>query len=295
MLIQPDCIPCILKMSIQAINNLGLEKEHHQDLFAEILSMAPFRPLSWETTSPELIESILNFIHHQTGNSDPFSREKTHQNQQMMKLYPVLKKIAADSPDSLYTAVQLAIFGNAIDTMMTDKPSDMETYISRKLEYPLDTKAFSDLKQKLETCCRVVMFGDNCGEIVFDRIFMEIVTNLYNTQFFFIVRTAPALNDATCLEATAAGLEQTARVLENGISGPLPGTRLSRCSKSVQRVVKEADLIISKGGGNFDTLQEENKHLRKQITFMLLSKCQPYVDYFGIKRHYPVLMNHHNP
>jgi len=50
-------------------------------------------------------------------------------------------------------------------------------------------------------------------------------------------------------------------------------------------------LIVSKGGGNFDTLEEEKEYLKDKITFMLLSKCDPYYNYFGVKTDQPVLAN----
>jgi len=82
-----------------------------------------------------------------------------------------------------------------------------------------------------------------------------------------------------------------ATVIENGIDGPLPGTVLSRCSSAVNDLVNRSDLIISKGGGNFDTLDEERKHLNKKISFMLLSKCEPHFDNFNVKLYHPILAN----
>jgi uncharacterized protein with ATP-grasp and redox domains len=101
----------------------------------------------------------------------------------------------------------------------------------------------------------------------------------------------PTLNDATLKEAKSVGLDKIATVIENGIDGPLPGTLLSRCSGEVNDLVHWSDLIISKGGGNFDTLDEERKHLNKNISFLLLSKCEPYCNHFDMKLYQPILAN----
>jgi hypothetical protein len=101
----------------------------------------------------------------------------------------------------------------------------------------------------------------------------------------------PTLNDATLREAKAVGIDRIATVIENGIDGPLPGTILSRCSDEVNELVRQSDLIISKGGGNFDTLDEERKHLDKKISFLMLSKCAPHFDHFGVKLFHPILAN----
>ena len=75
--------------------------------------------------------------------------------------------------------------------------------------------------------------------------------------------------------------------------GPLPGTVLRRCSNEVNDLVRRSDLIISKGGGNFDTLDEEKEQLQKKISFLLLSKCEPYYRHFGIEIYQPILANYY--
>jgi uncharacterized protein with ATP-grasp and redox domains len=68
-------------------------------------------------------------------------------------------------------------------------------------------------------------------------------------------------------------------------------TLLNRCSSKVNDLVRQSDLIISKGGGNFDTLDEQSKHLAKNISFLLLSKCYPYCNHFDTKLYQPILAN----
>ena len=92
-------------------------------------------------------------------------------------------------------------------------------------------------------------------------------------------------------EAKSIGMDKIVKVVENGIDGPLPGTVLSRCSKAVNDFVHQSDLIISKGGGNFDTLDEERKQLKKKISFLLLSKCDPHFKNFGVNLYQPILAN----
>ena len=87
------------------------------------------------------------------------------------------------------------------------------------------------------------------------------------------------------------GVDKVATVIENGIDSPLPGTILKRCSREVRDLVEGADLIISKGGANFDTLDEERKRLAINITFMLLSKCYPYRQHFGVELSQPIMAN----
>ena len=78
--------------------------------------------------------------------------------------------------------------------------------------------------------------------------------------------------------------------MPNGLTAPVPGTILSRCSSELRDTIREADLVISKGGGNFDTLEGE-KDLKADISFLLLSKCVPYCQYFQTGMFQPVLAN----
>lgn len=136
-------------------------------------------------------------------------------------------------------------------------------------------------------------FGDNAGEVVFDKLLIETIKELHSVEIVFVVRSVPTLNDATLTEARSIGIDNIAQLIENGIDGPLPGTLLARCSNEVQDVVNRSDLIISKGGGNFDTLDEERKHLNKNISFLLLSKCEPYYRHFGVQIYQPIIANYY--
>jgi len=109
----------------------------------------------------------------------------------------------------------------------------------------------------LERARRVAYLTDNAGEIVFDRLLIETIKQAASLEVVCVVKSVPVLNDATLAEAKLVGIDRLATVMENGINGPLPGTILARCSGDVRRLIEDADLIISKGGGNFDTLDEE--------------------------------------
>jgi uncharacterized protein with ATP-grasp and redox domains len=68
----------------------------------------------------------------------------------------------------------------------------------------------------------------------------------------------------------------------------MPGTVVARCSDQMKKHIEDADLILSKGGGNFDSIEEET-HLHHKILFMLMSKCVPLGNYFGSKLYDPIL------
>ncbi len=291
MLLKPDCISCILKMTITSIRKLQLDEDSVKELYSKILENPALRGFDWDITSPEVIEDVWKKITKRMHDPDPFYLEKSNQNKNVMALYPFLEKMVHADSDPLYPAVKLAILGNSLDFMVADTTLTFENSIKDRINVPLSNENYSKFKHRLQSSKHIIYFGDNAGEIVFDKLFIETIKKLYNLEIVFVVRSVPTLNDATIKEARSVGMDKIVKVIENGIDGPLPGTVLKRCSNEVNDLVRQSDLIISKGGGNFDTLDEERKHLKKKISFLLLSKCDPQYKTFGVKLYQPILAN----
>ena len=298
MLIKPDCIPCILKMSTSAMRILTSDEKLIKELLCEILEIPSLRGLYGDITSSEVIELVMEKIIDAVDDPDPFYSLKVQQNKRMMELEPHLKNLLNEASDPLYLAIKLAILGNAIDLMISDTSLEIETVIGERLqETRIPVERFLEFKGKLDESELVLYFGDNSGEIILDKLLIETMKEWRmknrernNLEIAFVVRTRPTLNDATLTEARMVGIDKITWVLENGIDGPLPGTITSRCSSEVQDLLQRADLIIAKGGGNFDTLEEE-KDYNRNITFLLLSKCIPYYNYFHTELYQPILAN----
>ena len=293
MLLEADCVPCILRMAVAALRQLPLDENIIRELCTEILEIPALRGLDWNKTSAAVIEDIWRKIVKKIGSSDPFRLLKSNQNQKIMDLYPFFEKMVNEAADPLYLAVKLSILGNSMDLMVADPSLTVERSIADKVKLPLSDENYSKFRKQLQATQHLLIFGDNAGEIVFDKLLIETIKKIYQPEIAFVVRSVPTLNDATFDEAKTVGIDEIATVIENGIDGPLPGTVLNRCSSKVNDLVRQSDLIISKGGGNFDTLDEERKHLNKNISFLLLSKCEPYYRHFGVQIYQPILANYY--
>ena len=289
MLLKPDCIPCILNMSLAYLRKLSIREQQVNDIYSDILTLKPLRGEIWDITSPEVIEPIMKKIMTAVGNNDPFSAEKEKQNRKMLALYPELKQMVKTAEHPLRTAAHLAGLGNAIDVMMVGNAADIQKIIKEPLPYPSQKNAFEILEKRITNSNRILYFSDNAGEIVLDRLFIETIKELHDTDIVVVVRSIPTLNDATLKDSEQTGMANWVQVIENGIDGPVPGTLLHRCSMDVNDLFQKADLIISKGGGNFDTLDELPQKRKSKISYLLLSKCRPYEMFFGVKLHRPIL------
>jgi uncharacterized protein with ATP-grasp and redox domains len=217
------------------------------------------------TSPPLMTQAIHRFIRARTSAQDPYRTEKAKFNRIALELYPTLESRVQASTDPLETAVKLAIAGNVIDLGANSHLS--QGNISEEVEEALDVPFNGDLaafRDTISRAARILYLTDNAGEIVFDRLLIE---QLPREKITAGVRGFPILNDATMSDALATGLTKVVKVIDNGSDAP--GTSLKDCSPEFRNCFEEADLVIAKGQGNYETLDES----KKEIFFLLKIKC----------------------
>ena len=75
--------------------------------------------------------------------------------------------------------MKLAIAANSIDAMTDVKGESPEEIIKRWNRLKIDSENLNSLKERLKKARRLVYLGDNCGEIVFDRLLIEVLLEMY--------------------------------------------------------------------------------------------------------------------
>lgn len=88
------------------------------------------------------------------------------------------------------------------------------------------------------------------------------------SKIVFIVRENPIINDATFDDAVKVGLNKVATIISSGSDAP--ATILSQCSPEMLNFYNSADVIISKGQGNYESLSG----MPENIFFLFKLKCQ---------------------
>ena len=184
-----------------------------------------------------------------------------------MSLYSRMKDTVDYSSNPLQTACQLAIAGNDIDLGAQAEYGSIESIIEDSLGYQLDQDGFTEFEQNIEKASLILYIGDNAGETVFDRILIEQLLQKNDTKIVFAVREQPIINDATVEDAVRAGLDKVATVISSGCTAP--ATILAQCSPEMLRFYQSADVIISKGQGNYESLSGQSEN----IFFLLKVKC----------------------
>ena len=258
-----ECIPCIIEQTIRIARQMTRDEKERELLLHEVLKT--LGGISYNQTPPYLGREAHRVIRHVLDNRDPFLKLKREFNQVAKGLYPSLKDKVNGHPDKFARAVRLAIAGNVIDFGPGHHFELMKT-----IEEVLGKKPAVDhtesLEQDLNEASTVLYLGDNAGETFFDKILIEQMPRL---DVYYAVRGSPVINDATSEDAYYAGLDRVAKVVSNGSDAP--GTILEDCSQRFRRLFDRADLVIAKGHGNYETLNEVRG---KKLYFLLMVKCK---------------------
>lgn len=259
-----DCIPCFIRQALDAARLVSDDPSVHLKILNEVLQWACNVDL--QQPAPVIGQRIHRRLRQVVGVNDPYRSAKDHQNRMALNMLPDLKKRIDSAADPFDLAMRAAIAGNVIDLGVPGSVTEQRILdtIEKCLSEPLvgDPAGFRAAAEKAQ---EILYITDNAGEIVFDRLLIE---KLELSRVTVAVRGAPAINDATMPDAIAAGLDQIVEVIDNGSDAP--GTLLSECSHEFRRRFNKADLIISKGQGNFETLSDEPGN----IYFLFKAKCK---------------------
>jgi len=256
----------------------------------EVLRLKYFSGKDRKVTSPDVIRDVWLKVIEATGEADPLKEIKDEQNRKALAIYPIAKEMVLNSKDPFLGAIKLAIAGNSIDAMTDVKGEAPEEIIEKWHGLEIDTRNINGLKERFNKARKVVYFGDNCGEVVFDKLLIEVLIERHPIEITYVTRTLPIMNDATLKDALSIGMGKVADILENGIPEHLPGTFLKRVPPELKTVIERSDLVISKGGGNYDSLTEE-KGLKGKVSFLFLAKCYPYCHLHHVSLNAPVIYN----
>ncbi|MCF6333697.1 MAG: ARMT1-like domain-containing protein [Draconibacterium sp.] len=224
--------------------------------------------------SPEITRDIFNLLKCESVIDDPYSIEKDKSNREMLKLYHKFQERVQNSEDKFDTALRLAIAGNIIDYGPTDKFDVLGT-IERVLNSDFEIDHSQQLKAEIKKAKTILYLGDNCGEVVLDKLFLETINH---PNVFFAVRNKPILNDVTEKEAAQVGIGKVVKIVSSGDDAP--STLLHRVSSEFLKTYNSADLIISKGMGNYEGLMDETD---PRLFFLLMIKCPVIGKIIGAK------------
>lgn len=272
-----ECIPCFIKQSIEASKMVTDNQKIQKQVVTEVMKY--LLTINFDHSPPELSREIHDIIKKYTKSNDPYKQVKKKSNDQAKALYPKLKEMVKKSEDPLRMAIKLAIIGNVID-FGTMNRFNLQEMIDSAIDKPFDDSCYPDFQKRLENSTTILYIADNSGEIFFDKILIEELVKKHK-KVTYVVKANPIINDVLLQDAKDAKITEIASVIQGdkGQQKSAPGMVLSYVSDEFKEKLQSFDMIVSKGQGNYESLNEYNR----EIFFLLMIKCPLVAKDIGIE------------
>lgn len=268
-----DCVYCTVRQALEAARLASADIDVHKKVVLKSLE-ALMKYDSYRTPA-EMGGIIHKLVKEYSGNPDPYKRVKEDSIEMARGVYPRLKRFVEGQDDRLLRALEVSAAGNLLDAGVYGdlRAQDMEAILMEELDRGFALCDVDALREDLLGARNVLIIGDNAGETVLDRILISEVKrasgNGAEPSVFYGVRGAPIINDATAEDAVASGLEHDAIIVDTGCRAP--GLILDVADPEFLTLYREADVVISKGQGNYETLSDS---AGRTIYFVLKAKCE---------------------
>lgn len=278
------CMECHLRRNLETARGLGTEEQ--ATAFAKAL-MKLYLDAPEGVSTPWLAPHTAELFRKMYGlDADRFRAEKEASNRFVLSRLDQIRRRAQAAPDPVYAGLQFAILGNYLDfSALQGEVSfeELDELLAQAEKLPLDPVVYRALCADLARGGKLLYLTDNAGEIGFDRVLADEIHRAYpRLAITFCVRGGPAVNDATRADAAAVGISFP--VIDNG--NRIPGTQIDQLGAEARRALDGADVILSKGQGNVETL----RGCGRNIYYAFLIKCARFERLFGKPKFTPMLV-----
>ena len=286
MRLDSQCILCLLRRHADTAAKCGSE-EQATAFTRDLMRLLCDGPV--EMSAPFYTPAIAKlFTGHFGLAEDRFAGEKEASNRYALARLEKLTGMVRGAADPLYAGLQAAILGNYIDFSALQGEVSFEILDEMLEKLPtieVDRDTFAALGNDLQKGRHLLYLTDNAGEIVFDRVWLEVIRDLFPSLAITVcVRGGPAQNDATRADAEAIAMPFP--VIDNGTC--ISGTVLELASDELKEALATADVVIAKGQANVETLLDTGHGYN--IYYAFLVKCKRFIDRFGKEKLTPMLV-----
>jgi len=265
-----QCLPCMVNSYVRLVEHGIIPPAFQQDIIRDVLQH--LATTSYDQSPPELARTMQRNLRVFLNDPDPYKTLKTHYNQILLTMYDELQTKVTSSSFPFITAMRMAIAGNVIDFAAKHQLNIKES-IEKVVHANLAIDDSIALQRDIEKAESVLYIGDNAGEIVLDKLFIETIAHKNLT---FAVREQPVLNDATRTDAKETGLDTLCDIITTGDDSP--GVILETSSATFLQHFNNADVVIAKGQGNLEGLID----CHRTVYFLFVAKCEYMADRIGV-------------
>ena len=282
--ISAACLMCHFNRHMKRAQTLG-DSQTGLAFGKELMRMYLAAPegVSSPWFSPQVAELFQKYY---GVSDDPYAEEKRMANTFIMERFDRIQAMVQQAEDPVFAGLQFSILGNYLDFAALQGNvsfEKLEQMLREALDMQLDMDVYESMKTDLAKGKKLLYLTDNAGEIGMDRIFAEEIHKAYpHLEITFCVRGGNTINDATREDAAVVGIPFP--VIDNG--NLVSGTELSMLSEEAKNAMDSADVIISKGMANTETLY----HSGYPIYYAFLVKCVRFVEEFGKPLMTPMLV-----
>ncbi|MCD6117259.1 DUF89 family protein [bacterium] len=267
-----QCLYCLIKQAYNTARIATSDKSIQRRILNLMADKIPQADLS---ESPAVLSTpVYSLVSEVTGIPDPYYQIKRQTNREAMALIPQLHPLIDAAADPLDAALHLAVAGNIIDLGIGHE-FNIAVDIKSILHVPFAVNNETDFREELTAGRKLLYLGDNSGEIVFDRLLIEYLLQ-FDLKITYVVKSGPIINDVLMEDAEEAGITSLVPVIKTGSSDI--GVNFNNASGSFIEAFESADVIISKGHGNFESCE----HRSENIYFLLKAKCEVVADALGV-------------
>ena len=268
---QLDCLPCYLRQALDAARQVTDDEEVQWAVLRRVCHTLQL--VDVRRPPPAMAQHIHRIIRAVLG-EDPYRKLKERMNRLGVALRERLRPQVAGAPDPFAAAVRVAIAANCIDfgARRNITPRSVTRQLEAAFDLPLHGSVAA-LRRAAGRARHILYLADNAGEIALDRLLIE---QLPPGAVTVAVRGRPVINDATLDDAEEAGLAGWAKLIANGSDAP--GTLLADCTPAFREAFVQADLIVAKGQGNYESLAGTRG---RPIYFLLIPKCPLVARHVG--------------
>ncbi len=276
MIVSESCIACILNQVERVARINGLNRGEILELIRKVMTYLIDK--DWDIPPPVLAEGVYRIVGNFLGKEDPYKEIKDFYTKSLLKIYNEIVKKVEKMDDPLKGALFVSVVGNSIDfgaeireeikaDDILSMVSDVSFYIDRTNDF------IEELKEKKG----LMIIGDNTGETVLDKVLIEILRKeIEGLEVYYVTRGRPVINDATLEDAIKAGINEVAVCMDDG--NGIPGFYLPRVKDDVKDIFMSDIVVLSKGQGNFETL--DNIDRKVYLSFKI--KCTPVSRYLNV-------------
>lgn len=266
-----ECVDCIVSQIEKATKLLKLEENTSKKIMNEVYKKS--KNFDFNETPPFIAKDVYEFLGEQINSSDPLEKLKQDSIKKALTFVPFVEEKIKNSDDKLFTALKTAVAGNVID-FATKTEFSLDDEINNIYETDFSINAYKLFKSKLEKTDSLIILADNAGENVFDKVLIKTLKELYpNLKIYYATRGKAIINDISTKEALQIGMDKYCEVISTGVD--TPGLYKKRASKEFLDLFDKTPLILSKGMGNFECLEQ---HHHKKIFFLFKVKCIVVAD-----------------